>query len=272
MVLLSGVLIGADLYLPYGDRVRGWLMTGLAPVYWLGNAPERAVGWLGDLTTSRSELLQENEALESRLLVLERRAQRYAALAAENARLRELLNASENLDDRVLVADVIGVTPDPLTHEIVLNKGESDGVAEGQAVLDARGLMGQIVHTSTYSSRAILISDNSHAVPVEVNRNGLRAIMLGTGEPDRMELAHVPDTADIEVGDLLVSSGLGGRFPQGYPVARISSLEHNPGEPFAQVEARPLAKLDSSSLVLVVFSGGLASEPASEPEPSGGEG
>lgn len=269
MVLLSGALIGTDLYLPYGDRVRSWLMTGLTPVYWLGNAPERVIEWVGDLTTSRSDLLQENEALESRLLVLERRAQRYTALAAENARLRELLNASEQLDDRVLVADVIGVTPDPLTHEIILNKGESDGLTEGQAVLDAHGLMGQVVHTSAYSSRAILISDDSHAVPVEINRNGLRAIMLGTGEPDRMELAHVPDTADIEVGDLLVSSGLGGRFPQGYPVARISSLEHDPGEPFARVEARPLAKLDSSSLVLVVFSGGSVTGQVMEPESPG---
>lgn len=264
MVLLSGVLIGTDLYLPYGDRLRSWLMTGLTPVYWLGHAPDRLAGWAGDLTTSRSELLQENQALESRLIVLERRAQRYTALAAENSRLRELLNASEQLDDRVLVADVIGVTPDPLSHEIILNMGESDGLKEGQAVLDARGLMGQIVHTSAHTARAVLISDNSHAVPVEVSRNGLRAIALGTGERDRMELAHVPDTADVEEGDLLVSSGLGGRFPQGYPVAEISSIEHDPGEPFARVRARPMARLDRSSLVLVVFSGGSVSESSGE--------
>lgn len=271
MVLLSGVLIGTDLYLPYGDRLRSWLMTGLTPVYWLGHAPDRLAGWVGDLTTSRSDLLQENEALESQLIVLERRAQRYTALAAENSRLRELLNASEQLDDRVLVADVISVTPDPLSHEIILNKGESDGLKEGQAVLDARGLMGQIVHTSAHTARAILISDNSHAVPVEVNRNGLRAIALGTGERDRLELAHVPDTADIEVGDMLVSSGLAGRFPQGYPVAKISSIEHDPGEPFARVRARPMARLDRSSLVLVVFSGGSVSESAVEQDIPGEE-
>ncbi|WP_295716620.1 rod shape-determining protein MreC [uncultured Halovibrio sp.] len=270
VVLLSGVLVGADLYLPYGDRVRSWLMTGLTPVYWLGHAPDRFLEWMGDLTSSRSDLLQENEALASRLLVLERRAQRYTALAAENARLRELLNASEQLDDRVLVADVVGVTPDPLTHEIILNKGESDGLSKGQAVLDAHGLMGQIVHTSAHASRAILISDNSHAVPVEINRNGLRAIMFGTGEHDRMELAHVPDTADVEVGDLLVSSGLGGRFPQGYPVARINSIKHDPGEPFARVEARPMARLNSSSQVLVVFSGGSVSG-GDTPSPATGE-
>jgi len=228
-------------------------MTGLTPVYWLGNAPASLVDWLGDVTASRESLLEENEALESRLLVLERRAQRYASLAAENARLRELLNASDELDDQVVVAEIIGLTPDPLSHEVILDKGGNDGLEKGQAVLDSGGLMGQIVHTSAYTSRAILISDNSHAVPVEVNRNGVRAVLLGNGNRDRMELAHVPETADIKTGDLLVSSGLGGRFPQGYPVARISSVKHDPGESFATVIAKPLARLDSSRLVLVVF-------------------
>ena len=252
-MLLSGVLIGADLYTPYGDRLRSWLMTGLTPVYWLGAAPGSVADWLANVSATRDSLIEENEALKSRLLVLERRAQRYAALAAENTRLRELLNASSDLDDSVLVAEVIGVTPDPLSHEVILDKGEDDGLEKGQAVLDAGGLMGQVVHTSTYTSRAILISDNSHAVPVEVNRNGVRAVLLGNGDRDRLELAHVPDTADIREGDLLVSSGLGGRFPQGYPVARISTVEHDPAEPFARVLARPMADLNSSRLVLVVF-------------------
>lgn len=255
MVLLSGALIAGDLYLPYGDRLRSWLMTGLTPVYWLGQAPGSVADWMGNVTASRDSLLEENQALESQLLVLERRAQRYAALAAENTRLRELLNASSDLDDRVLVAEVIGITPDPLSHEVILDKGEDDGLREGQAILDAGGLMGQVVQTSKYTSRAILISDNSHAVPVEVNRNGVRAVLLGNGDRDELELAHVPDTADIEEGDLLVSSGLGGRFPQGYPVARISTVEHDPAKPFARVRARPMASLNSSRLVLVVFTG-----------------
>ena len=228
-------------------------MTGLTPVYWLGSAPGDIVEWLGEVTARREALLEENKSLQSELLVLERRAQRYAALAAENARLRELLNASDTLDNRVLVAEIMGVTPDPLSHEIILDKGEADGLRKGQAVLDDRGLMGQIVNTGAYTSRAILISDNSHAVPVEVNRNGVRAVLLGNGDRDRLELAHVPDTADIKAGDLLVSSGLGRRFPQGYPVARVSKVEHDPGEPFARVVSRPLARLNSTRLVLIVF-------------------
>jgi len=253
VLLLSAGLIAADVFLPYGDRLRSWLTTGLTPVYWLGDTPRRSADWLSDITTSRGDLLEEKESLEARLLVLERRAQRYASLSAENTRLRELLNASAELDDSVLVADVIGITPDPLSHEIILDKGERDGVARGQAIIDSEGLMGQIVHTSAFSSRAVLISDNSHAVPVEVNRSGVRAVLLGGGDMNQLELAHVPDTADIEVDDLLVSSGLGGRFPRGYPVARVSVVEHNPAEPFARVVAEPLARLDRSRMVLVVF-------------------
>lgn len=244
------------------DRLRGWIGTGLAPVVWLGHVPESIGGWFDENLTDRSELLEENEALRARLLVLERRAQKYASLAAENTRLRELLHASSELDDTVVVADVIGVTPDPYSHEIIINKGEEDQISIGQAVLDADGLMGQVVQTSQYTSRVLLISDSSHAVPVQVNRNGTRAVLLGTGEMDRLELVHVPDTADIRAGDLLVSSGLGGRFPKGYPVATVTEVRHDPGEAFATVSAAPMAQLNRSQMVLVVFQGGTVRESA----------
>ncbi|TVP57356.1 MAG: rod shape-determining protein MreC [Halomonadaceae bacterium] len=252
-VLLSAALMAGDRYSPVGDHLRSWLTNGLAPVYWLGHTPSRVGGWLSTISTSREDLIEENAALQSRMLVLERRSQRYASLAAENNRLRELLSSSAALDDSVMVADIIGVTPDPFTHEVILDKGSRDGVRPGQAILDAGGLMGQVVHSSAFSSRVVLISDNSHAVPVEVNRSGARAVLLGTGDRNVLELAHVPDTMDIQEGDLLVSSGLGGRFPQGYPVATISSIEYNPGAPFARVRAQPMASLDSSRMVLVVF-------------------
>ena len=236
-----------------GDRVRSWLVTGLTPVYWLGALPERTAQWASEISTSRDELHSRNEVLEDRLLVLERRAQKYASLSAENNRLRELLNASAALDDQVMLAEIIALTPDPMTHEVIIDRGTRDGVRMGQAILDADGLMGQVVHASRFTARVVLISDNSHAIPVEVVRSGVRAIAIGTGEPNLLELAHVPDTADIEVGDSLVSSGLGGRFPQGYPVAQVYAVEHDPGEPFARVRARPKAALDRSRRVLVVF-------------------
>lgn len=247
------VLIVADQRFDRVDNVRASLATALAPVIWLGNVPSRFGDWVTGLFADREDLARENEALRARLMILERRALKYAALAAENSRLRELMNASATLDDRVIVAEVVGVSPDPFAHEVVINKGARDGVSVGQAILDSEGLMGQVLYTSAFTSRVLLISDSSHAVPVEVNRNGLRAILLGNGDINSLELVHVPDTADIRKNDVLVSSGLGGRFPKGYPVAEVASIEKEPGEPFVKIRATPLARLDRSKLVLVVF-------------------
>lgn len=267
VVMLAIGLIVLDSQLGRLDRVRSWLGTGIAPMVWLGNVPGRVGDWTQEIFTSRDELRDQVDAMRSHLLVLERRAQKYASLAAENSRLRELLNASAAVDDAVIVADVIGVTPDPFSHEIIIDKGSRDDITVGQAVLDAQGLMGQVVQTNEFTSRVLLISDSSHAVPVQVNRNGVRANLLGTGESDRLELVHVPETSDIRVGDLLVSSGLGGVFPKGYPVARVTQVSHEPGEPFSRVQAEPLALLNRSQMVLVVFKEG-----AGHNEPSALEG
>ncbi|GAA3570498.1 MAG: rod shape-determining protein MreC [Pseudomonadales bacterium] len=254
MVLLSVGLFVAEARFERVEQVRSTIATGLAPVYWLGNAPSQFQDWVAGLMTTREDLLEENDALKARLLILERRALKYAALAAENNELRQLMNSSELLDDRVVVAEIVSVSPDPFSHEVVINKGSRDGLSAGQAILDAHGLMGQVVQTSSFTSRVLLISDSSHAVPVEVVRNGLRAILLGNGDIDALELVHVPDTADVREGDLLVSSGLGGRFPKGYPVAEVSGIHKDPGEPFVQIDARPKAELSRSEMVLVVFS------------------
>ena len=235
------------------SQVRSALATVLVPVYWVGNVPDQLHGWVSGLFVSREDLQQENEDLRARLLILQRRALKYAALASENNELRRLMNSSELLDDRVIVGEVVGISPDPFSHEIIINKGRSDGLFPGQAVLDAHGLMGQVIQSSQITSRVLLVSDSSHAVPVEVVRNGLRAILIGTGNAHTLELVHVPDTADIREGDLLVSSGLGGRFPRGYPVAEVSRISKEPGEPFVSIEATPKAELNQSRLVLVVF-------------------
>jgi rod shape-determining protein MreC len=152
------------------------------------------------------------------------------------------------------VAELIGVDPIPFTHRILINKGERDGVFLGQPVLDARGLMGQVVELMPYTSRVLLLTDTTHSIPVQVNRNGLRAIASGTGNPERLELRHVADTADIKEGDLLVSSGMGQRFPAGYPVATVNEVIHDSGQPFAIVRAIPTAALNRSRYMLLVFS------------------
>jgi rod shape-determining protein MreC len=252
--VLSVALIVADARFNQLTDVRSAVGTGLAPVHWLGNAPGRFSDWVSSLFTPRDDLLEQNEALKARLLILERRALKYAALASENNELRQLMNSAETLDDRVIVGEVVAVSPDPFSHEVVINKGSRDGVEVGQAILDANGLMGQVRQTSSFTSRVLLVSDSSHAVPVEVVRNGLRGVLLGTGESEALELVHVPVTADIREGDLLVSSGLGGRFPKGYPVAEVQTVTKKPGEPFVEIQASPKAELNRSRLVLVVFS------------------
>lgn len=254
VIVLSAVLIVADARFDKLTSVRSVIGTGLAPVHWFGNAPYELQNWIEGLFTTRDDLLAENEDLNARLLILERRALKYAALASENNELRRLMNSSEVLDDRVIVGEIVGVSPDPFSHEVIINKGSRDGVTVGQAILDAHGLMGQVQQTSSFTSRVLLVSDSSHAVPVEVVRNGLRAILLGNGNINALELVHVPDTADIREGDLLVSSGLGGRFPKGYPVAEVENITKESGEPFVNIEATPKARLNQSRLVLVVFS------------------
>lgn len=252
VAVLSCLLIFVDSRFDYLDKVRHAMGSALTPMQWLSNLPRGVVDWVDEVTTSREQLREDVDAMKARTLVLERKAQKFAFIMAENGRLRELLNASGVVDETVKVAELIGVSPDPFKHTVMVNKGRSDQVMVGQAVLDSSGLIGQVIEVSEFASRVLLISDNSHAVPVQVNRNGVRAIALGNGSFDFLELANVPDTADIKEGDLLVSSGLGGRFPPGYPVAEVISVQHDPGQPFARVMAQPKAQLNRSRLVLIV--------------------
>lgn len=224
-----------------------------APVYWVADLPTRLGDWGDTRLASRSELLEQKERLERENLVLQGRSQQMSSLQAENVRLRALLNSSAMLRDDVLVAELIGVSPDPVRHQLVLNKGETEGVFVGQPLIDADGLLGQVIEVSPVNSRVLLITDATHSIPVQVNRNGVRAIAEGTGSLTSLEIRHVSATTDIQEGDLLVTSGLGGRFPVGYPVAVVSTVERDPGEAFAHITATPSAALDRSRHVLLVF-------------------
>jgi|TARA_B110000116_G_scaffold173919_1_gene150430 rod shape-determining protein MreC len=247
------LLLLINIYSDWLAPVRAQLAPLTTPFYWLVDTPARIKAWSGKTTLSRVELQSHNEALESEVLVLKRKLQRMASLAAENVRLRQLLNSAEFIEDRVLVAELVGVSPDPLSHIVIINKGSDEGVFIGQPLLDASGLMGQVVEVSANMARVLLITDNSHALPVQVNRNGVRAVAEGVGDLYKLQLRHMANTVDIRVGDLLVSSGLGGRFPVGYPVAVVDSIVRDPGQAFAAIHVRPRAQLDRSRHVLLVF-------------------
>lgn len=254
LVVLSVAVMVVDARFTLLKPVRSQMSLVLMQSYWIADLPERLYQGVASQFGSRTELAAENEKLKTENLLLQGRLQKLAALTEQNVRLRELLNSSALVNEKVEVAELIGMDPNPFTHRIIINKGERDGVVLGQPVLDARGLMGQVVELMPYTSRVLLLTDTTHSIPVQVNRNGLRAIASGTGNPERLELRHVADTADIKEGDLLVSSGLGQRFPAGYPVATVKEVIHDSGQPFAIVRAVPTAALNRSRYLLLVFS------------------
>ena len=236
------------------DAIRHSLSLMLHPVRVVVDFPFVAVDWLAENITQRRHLLDENSRLHKEKLETSARLQRFNALQAENRRLRALMESSARVADRVLVSEIMAVDLDPLRHRIVINKGTVHGAYRGQPLLDANGIVGQITHASPVSSEAVLISDASHAVPVEVNRNGLRTIAVGTGDANKLSLPFLPNNADIVSGDLLISSGLGGNFPPGYPVGSITQVSPDPSSPFATVLARPAAALNRNREVLLVWS------------------
>lgn len=254
--IASLALIFADLKLDNLNTTRSLLGGLMAPFYWAADVPVRVANWGEENFSSRTELIEENRRLKSEALMLKARAQKMAALSAGNTRLRALLNSTALVQDDVLVAELIGVSPDPQRHYVILNKGRAENVYVGQPLIDADGLMGQVIEVSQRTSRVLLISDSSHALPVQINRNGVRAIAEGIGTLHTLRLRHLPATTDVRVGDLLVTSGLGDRYPVGYPVAVVSEVQFDPGQAFANVSAVPSAALNRSRHVLLVFNEG----------------
>jgi rod shape-determining protein MreC len=254
LTVLSIALMVVDARFEALKPLRSQLGMLLTPLYYVADLPVRAWDTLYLQLTSRADLIAENERLRAEALLAKRKLQKLAALTEQNVRLRELLNSSELLDEKVLVAELIGIDPNAFSQRILIDKGERDGVFLGQPVLDATGLMGQVVEVMPFTSRVLLITDVSHSLPVQVNRNGLRAIASGTGNSDWLELRHVSDTADIRVDDIIVSSGLGQRFPAGYPVGRVTYVNRDSSQPFAEVRVEPTAQLNRSRYLLLVFS------------------
>jgi rod shape-determining protein MreC len=270
LVALSAVLMVMDHKYRSLESVRAGLSVVIYPIQLLVEVPETVSEWFSESLASRRRLQEENDSLHTQIFMQKAQMQKLAALEAENIRLRELLDSSFEVGEKVIIAELLSVNLDPYKHQIVINKGQLDDIYPGQPLLDAEGVMGQIVHAGPYTSTAVLITDTAHAIPVQVNRNGLRSIALGSGTINRLDLPYIPNSADIQPGDLLITSGLGGRFPPGYPVATVSAVQHDPGRTFSQVIATPLAQLNRSREVLLVWPG----EPTTvlePPEPAAAE-
>lgn len=267
MVVSIGIIM-ADQRFQQLESVRTALSMISYPLVYVAGLPVRATSWLADAFESRDQLHSRNESLRHENLALRGRLQQLEALEAENMRLRDLLGSSFKIGDRVLIAELESVDLDPYRQQVVINKGSSSGVFVGQPVLDAKAVMGQVVRATPGTATVLLITDSAHALPVQVNRNGLRTIAEGTGLVNRLQLPHLPNNADIREGDLLVTSGLGGHFPPGYPVAEVTEVRHEPGKPFATITATPSAHLERTREVLLVWTlepDPLMEEPAEEP-------
>lgn len=245
------------------DRAREGLAVVVYPVRAAVDIPFSAWRWLSTALASRVELLEDNRQLRHELLELKFSQQQLAALREENERLRKLLDSSHRVELDVQVASLLRADLDPFRHRVTINRGSDSGVTKGMAMLDADGVVGQITLAAPGTSQAILITDPGHALPVEVNRNGVRTVAFGTGALDRLELPFLPNSADIEEGDLLVTSGLGGRFPAGYPVATVVEVTRDPGQTFASIIAQPVAQLQRIHEVLLV---GIPDTNATDPE------
>ncbi len=236
------------------DGVRDVLSTAIYPLHILVRLPTDAHNWLTEKWASRSVLLEENARLREKQILLNVQLQKLTTLEAENRRLRSLLESAVNTPERVLIAELLAVDFDPYRHHILLNRGRQHGLYVGQPVLDQHGVIGQIIRADPLTSTAILITDPNHALPIQINRTGVRTLALGTGRLQELELPHIPHNEDVKVGDVLVTSGMGGRFPRGYPVGTVSAVEFDPGSPFARIIAKPAAQLDRIREVMLLDS------------------
>lgn len=253
LLSLSVVLMVLDHRGNHLETIRATLSLVVYPVQIVAALPGKAIGWAAEAFRSGESIEAENRKLKQERRQLLARTQRMEALEAENRRLRELLHSASRAAERAVVADLLEVHPEPFSRTIVINKGKKDDVYVGQPIIDTRGVVGQITAVGALTSRGTLITDPSHATPVQVNRNGLRTILIGTGDQYFVDAPYLTASADIREGDLLVTSGMAGTFPAGYPVAVVTKIVNDPNEAFLQVRARVKAQLNHNKEVLLIW-------------------
>ncbi|WP_026376640.1 rod shape-determining protein MreC [Aestuariibacter salexigens] len=267
---LSALLLFVDHKLDGFQSTRVYLNSLVSPLQYLADLPGKLLNLSAERLASQQQLIEENARLTSQIMLMSEQLQRFSVLQQENDRLRKLLGSPVQPGMRKMIAELMAVDNNPFSHQIVINKGALDGVYEGQPVLDDQGIVGQIMQVGTTNSRVLLLSDVTHAIPVRIARNNVRLIASGSGRLDELLLQHVPHSTDMQVGDLLVSSGLGNVFPQGYPVAKITAIVRDEGRPFAQVSTKPMANLDRIRYLLLLWPNDSGAESAPEQTSVGG--
>lgn len=268
-MLLAVVLMSMDQRGQYVPKVRSTMELAFEPIYALVGWPSQAWQSLAEQFAARNELIEDNQQLNQALLKNAGAIQRLAALEQENRRLRKLLSARQGRAYNFTFAEMIRVDLDPFSHKVWIDHGQEQGIVSGQVVIDGLGVVGQVERAFGGSSTVRLISDPDHALPVQINRTGLRSVAFGTGKTGQLIMPNVPQQADVSVGDVIVTSGLGDRFPPGFPVGEVEKIERDTGESFARAYVRPYAALDRGREVLVVepYVPVHQAEPGTDPEP-----
>jgi len=253
VLFCSALLVFFDHKMSSFESARGFLQSMVSPLQYIATTPKQLMNWASENLVTRNELIKKNQEYKINELRFHEQLMQLDNLKQENERLRLLLASPLKVDIKKMVAEVLSVDSDPYTHQVVINRGANDGVYEGQPVLDDQGIIGQIQHVGTISSRVILITDVTHAVPVRIRRNGIRVTATGTGQIDRLIHNFVPHSVDIRKNDMLVTSGLGGKYPEGYPVAKITLVNQDESRTFAQVYSEPVAKIDRLRYLLLLW-------------------
>jgi rod shape-determining protein MreC len=251
--LLALGLIIFDKRYDHLGKIRRALSFVAYPVQLAVASPFEGWHWFRESVSTRDDLRADKARLEADLRVAQFRLQRYEALEAESQRLRALRENTAGVADRFIIGDIMDVDLDAFRERVLVDKGASQGIFVGQAVLDSGGVFGQVARIEQYTCEVILVSDAAHAIPVQINRTGLRTVAVGTGDTSRLKLPYLPTSADVQVGDLLVTSGLGGGFPVGYPVGTVARVRRDPAQSLAEVEVRPAAALDRSRELMFVW-------------------
>ncbi|HAT1866852.1 rod shape-determining protein MreC [Legionella pneumophila] len=252
-LVFSILLMFSDYNYRYLDFVRSGFSLIVSPLQYAVDYPVRVIGWVQSLVSAKKALIDENMRLKYKQTMLEAELQKLIVIQRENSQLKELLLTSSKADMRVMAAQILAVDTSQARQVVVLNKGTRDGVYVGQPVLDAKGVMGQVIDVGPMTSTLLLISDSKSAVPVRNNRTGERAILVGTNDIEELSLINLPKTSSIHPGDVLVTSGLGRRYPEGYPVGRVEEVKSIPGEDFVKVTVSPVALLNRNRLVLLIW-------------------
>jgi len=270
-LVLSLITMTYDVYTESSKQIRTYLNTLVSPIQYLASLPEEMLDATSKYAASKSSLLEENEKLRELQLIQNEKLQRYGLLVSENAKLRALLKTNERVEADKSVAEIMSVANNPFSQYVLINKGSVDDVYASQPVLDDLGVVGQIFTVGTTNSRVILITDQTHAIPIRLARNDIRGILHGTGNLNQLELMNLPHGSDVQVGDMLITSGLGQIFPDGYPVAQISEISPDTSKPFMKIIATPIAQLDRLKYVLLLRPEKQAQSKANETEVARGE-